>query len=432
MLVAPSTLSPPLSEVLVAASTVIASVIGGNNLDRSLAVVAPASRPAVQEIAYGALRQYGRGDALLAPLLAKSLADTGIRALLLAAVYRLESRPENVHTTVDQAVTAASIMANGRFKALVNGVLRNFQRRYVELEQSALSHESVRWQHPQWWIDKLRHAYPEYWQSILAAGNARPPMTLRLNRRRIIDTHTYLDKLSAAGVEARILDDRALMLSRPIPISQLPGFAEGDVSVQDWGAQQAALFLDLVDGQRVLDACAAPGGKMAHVLELADVELTALDVDSQRLTRVADNLERLGLTATLLTADCADLAAWWDGETTFDRILADVPCSASGVVRRHPDAKWLRRKADVSKFARMQARILDALWQALAPGGKMLYSTCSVFEEENRLQVDAFVSRHADAKRLPTGNRSASHSDYQLLPNDEHDGFYYALIQKDA
>ena len=182
----------------------------------------------------------------------------------------------------------------------------------------------------------------------------------------------------------------------------------------------------------VLDACAAPGGKTAHMLELADVDLTALDLDSHRLARVAENLERLGLKAKLLTADCAEVDTWWDGKAMFDRILADVPCSASGVVRRHPDAKWLRRKSDVSKFARTQARILDALWQVLAPGGKMLYSTCSVFEEENRLQVDAFVSRHADAKRLPTGSHPASHTDYQLLPTDERDGFYYALIQKDA
>lgn len=425
---APITTNPPLSKAFACAASVIAAVIGGRNLDRELASVPQALRPAVQDLAYGALRQYGRGDALLAPLLAKPLSELSIRTLLLAAVYRLEARPDDAHTSVDQAVSAAAAMANGRFKSLVNAVLRNFQRQYATLVDTALVHDYARWQHPQWWIEKVRLAHPQQWQDILMAGNGRPPMTLRLNRRRITDANTYIERLAQQGIGARALDDSAILLDKPVPVAQLPGFAAGEVSVQDWGAQRAASLLDAQPGMRVLDACAAPGGKTAHILELTDVDLTALDADAKRLQRVAENLGRLGLTAKLSAADCIAIDTWWD-QRPFDRILADVPCSASGVVRRHPDAKWLRRKSDVVNFARTQSRILEALWRLLAPGGKMLYCTCSVFEEENRQQIQAFVSRHADARRLPTGNQQ---TELQLLPSAEHDGFYYTLIEKNA
>lgn len=423
--------SPPLSIALASAASVIAAVIGGRNLDSELAPIPAALRPAVQDLAYGALRQYGRGDALLAPLLAKPLSELNIRALLLAALYRLEARPEDAHTTVDQAVSAAAFIANGRFKSLVNAVLRNFQRQYATLLDTALVHDYARWQHPQWWLEKVRLAYPQQWQDILAAGNGRPPMTLRLNRRRIDSASVYLDRLTQQNINARALDASAILLDKPVSVSKLPGFAAGDVSVQDWGAQQAAKLLDVQPGMRVLDACAAPGGKTAHLLELADVDLTALDVDPKRLERVAENLRRLALTAKLQAADCAAIDTWWQDQSSqpFARILADVPCSASGVVRRHPDAKWLRRKSDVTSFARTQSRILDSLWQVLAPGGKMLYCTCSLFQEENQNQMNAFLARHGDALRLPTGSMQ---TELQLTPTTEHDGFYYALVQKHA
>ncbi len=425
---APITANPPLSQAFAFAANVIAAVIGGRNLDRELAPVAAALRPAVQDLAYGALRQYGRGDALLAPLLAKPLGELTIRGLLLAAVYRLEARPDDAHTTVDQAVSAAASMVNGRFKALVNAVLRNFQRQHATLVDTALVHDYARWQHPQWWIEKVQLAYPQQWQEILAAGNGRPPMTLRLNRRRSSSTGAYIECLAQQGIGARSLDDSAILLDKPVPMAQLPGFAAGEVSVQDWGAQRAARLLDVQPGMRVLDACAAPGGKTAHILELADVDLTALDADAKRLERVAENLRRLGLTAQLQAADCTTMDDWWDNRP-FDRILADVPCSASGVVRRHPDAKWLRRKSDVAGFARTQSSILEALWRVLAPGGKMLYCTCSMFPEENQNQMQGFVSRHGDALRLPTEKQQ---TELQLIPTAEHDGFFYALIEKNA
>jgi len=425
--------SPSLSVSLIAAAEVVATVIGGRNVDAALAGVEAQLRPAVQDLAYGALRQYGRGDALLAELVAKPLTDTTVRGLLLAALYRIAERPEDVHTTVDQAVEAANGIGNGRFKALVNAVLRNALRQQSALTEKLATDDVFHWQHPKWWIAKLRESYPTQWENILAAGNTRPPMTLRINHRRIENTETYLNQLSTQGISARALDDSAILLDKPASIIQLPGFMAGDVSVQDWGAQRAAQLLDAQSGMRVLDACAAPGGKTAHIMECTDVDMVALDADQRRLLKVEDNLRRLGLltgpnTATLKAADCAKTTTWWDGRL-FDRVLADVPCSASGVIRRHPDAKWLRRPTDIGSFAATQSRILDALWQVIVTGGKMLYCTCSVFPEENQNQIKAFVSRHKDARRLPTGG---PHVELQLTPSTDHDGFYYALLQKHA
>ena len=251
-------------------------------------------------------------------------------------------------------------------------------------------------------------------------------MALRINPLRATLSET-LESFAEAGLAVRELPNGALLLDRPVPVSRVPGFAEGCVSVQDAGAQYAADYLDLDDGLRVLDACAAPGGKTAHILETADVILTALDSDAGRARRATENLDRLGLGAKVHTSDCRDLERWWNGRP-FDRILADVPCSASGVVRRNPDIKWLRRSDDIARFAAQQADILEALWRVLAPGGKMLYATCSVFAEENGDQVAAFAARHPDCRRIPIGGQL----DCQHLPCPEHDGFFYALLEKVA
>jgi 16S rRNA (cytosine967-C5)-methyltransferase len=428
----------PLAETSLAfalhgAARAVAEVIAGRNLNEALAGLwrdlpdlPPGQRGAVQDLAYVALRGYGRGNFFLARLMEKPLREEGMRALLLVTLARLEVRPEEAHTIVDQAVEAAAEHARGKYKALANGVLRNFLRRRAELEAAAAQDEVAHWQHPRWWIDKLRRDWPQDWQAILAAGNARPPMTLRVNPRRTGATD-FLAQLEAAGMPARLLDGGAILLERPVPVERLPGFAQGLVSVQDAGAQRAAALLDAHDGMRVLDACAAPGGKTAHILERVDVDLLALDADAGRAVRVSENLFRLGLLARVKPADCREVDAWWDGHE-FDRILADVPCSASGVVRRHPDIKWLRRTGDIAKFAAQQAEILDALWRVLAPGGKLLYATCSLFPEENGRQVAAFAARQEDCMRLPV----AGAFDLQLLPNEEHDGFYYALLEKQA
>jgi len=453
---------PPdsLAFALLRAAEVIAAVIvgdlkgasAGRNLDAALANCwqahkpLPAQRGAIQDLAYGALRQYGRGDFLLGRLLRAPLDEPGdklnLRAMLLAALYRLEARPEDAHTTVDQAVNAAARIGRGQFKALANAVLRNRLRQAESLLADAAADPVASLQYPPWWIEKIRSTYPEQWQDILAVGNGHPPMTLRVNRRRG-DAATYLAYLNDIGIGARQLDASAILLDRPQGVDKLPGFFDGLVSVQDWGAQRAALLLDAQPGQRVLDACAAPGGKTTHILECADVELLALDTEPQRAARIDENLSRLNLRAQVKAADCRAVDSWWDGRP-FDRILADVPCSASGVVRRHPDIKWLRREVDLAGFARSQREILEALWHVLAPGGKMLYCTCSLFPQENELQVAAFVQRHADALRLPTAEAGAAADQEeieegrgeerflyrQLLPQAEHDGFFYALLQK--
>lgn len=434
-----------LAFALLRAAEVIASVIAGHNLDAGLAACWQAhdfstgQRGAVQDLAYGTLRQYGRGDFLLSRLLRSPLPEAQgnsaarlQRALLLVALYLLETRPADAHTTVDQAVNAAASVDQGQFRALTNAVLRNRLRREAELLTAVAVDPAACHQHPRWWIARIQSAYPEHWQNMLAVGNSHPPMTLRVNRRRT-DGEAYLALLHATGIAARLLErnGHAILLEHPQGIAKLPGFHEGLVSVQDWGAQRAAPLLDAQPGMRVLDACAAPGGKTTHLLELADIDLLALDLEPARVARIVDNLARLGLRAEVTAADCRLPNNWWDSRP-FERILADVPCSASGVVRRHPDSKWLRREADIAGFARNQAGILDALWHVLAPGGKMLYCTCSLFPEENQLQIARFAANHADALQLPLGNEEAQAESpgWQLLPQAEQDGFYYALLQK--
>jgi len=425
-----------LAYALSLAAEAIAAVIAGRSLDAALAEcwrghgpLPAAVRGAIQDLAYGALRRYGRGDYFLEKLLHAPLRETRLRALLLAALYRLSQRPEDSHTTVDQAVAAAAVIRHGKYKALANALLRHYLRRRAELEAAADAQSSALHQHPDWWIALLRDSYPTEWPALLAAGNERPTMSLRVNRRRS-DVDATLRELTDQGIAARVLGDNAIMLEQPLPVARLPGFAEGCVSVQDWGAQQAAPLLAAQDGMRVLDACAAPGGKSAHLLELADIDLLSLDVDAGRAARISENLKRLGLTAQVGVADCRRLDLWWDGRP-FQRVLADVPCSASGVVRRHPDSKWLRRASDLVGFAATQAEILDALWRVLAPDGKMLYCTCSLFPQENAQQLAAFAQRHHDAVLLQTGAAGSSADKYwQLLPQREHDGFFYALLCK--
>lgn len=405
-----------------AAARILVDVFAGRSLaEGALDRVDARARPAVMDLVYSTLRQYGRGDFLLTRLLERPLTVPEVRALLLLALQRLEARPEAAHTVVDQAVTAAADVAAGRLRGLVNGVLRNYLRRRDELLAAAAADATATLCHPAWWQERLRQAYPDRWQDILAAGNQPPPMALRVNRRRG-ERAACLAELAAAGIAAEAWAGNAegILLARPVPVDRLPGFAEGRLSVQDPGAQRAAALLDPAPGSRVLDACAAPGGKAAHLLERAAIDLVALDLKPARCRRIEENLGRLGLAATVKAADCSRLSAWWDGQP-FAAVLADVPCTASGVVRRHPDAKWLRRPEDVASFARTQAAILDALWQVVAPGGKLLYATCSVFPEENGEQAQRFLARQPQARQV---------REEQLLPTDIHDGFYYCLLEK--
>lgn len=411
-----------LAYALLQAARIDAAVIAGQSLaDGMLGRVDPVARPAVQDLVYGSLRAYGRGDYFLSRLLERPLAVDEVRALLLVALYRLETRPEATHTVVDQAVSAASELADGKFRGLVNGVLRNFLRQQPALTADAAADPLAAAQHPDWWLAQLQAAYPQDWPSIIAAGNTPPPMGLRVNQRQI-GRDAYLQKLSEAGIAAQAIGEVGLALKRPVAVDSLPGFAQGMVSVQDPGAQLAAELLAPTPGSRVLDACAAPGGKTAHLLEVADLDLLALDLKAARCRRIEENLTRLKLAARVQVGDCVRLDQWWDGQA-FDAVLADVPCTASGVVRRNPDAKWLRREEDIASFAAAQARILNALWQVVRPGGKLLYATCSLFPRENGEQIARFLERQPQAIRR---------HEVQLLPTAERDGFFYCLLEKRA
>jgi 16S rRNA (cytosine967-C5)-methyltransferase len=429
-----------MHNIQLAASQIIQQVlVDGRNLNQVLddslsrkAVWTPAQRAALQDLSYGTLRFYGQLEAVLDELLHKPLSDRRIYYVLLVALYQLQYSKAAQHAVVDHAVRSAQ-MLNSKVSGLVNAILRNFLRSQAALLERAAQHTTGRYSYPQWWIDELQAQYGERSAAILEAGNQHPPMTLRVNQRRNT-TEDYMALLNQHNLSARLVEPDALQLDKPMSVDKLPGFFSGLVSVQDAGAQYAAHLLDVHDGMRVLDACAAPGGKTAHILELAQVEMVAVDKDESRLKRVADNLQRLNLTllggaAQLVVGDAAGPDAWWDGKT-FQRILADVPCSASGVVRRHPDIKWLRRSADIAGFAARQLDILRALWQLLAQDGKLLYATCSVFQQENEQVIAAFLAQRPDARRLPI--TLSFGIDGQLLPDNHHDGFYYALLHKSA
>jgi 16S rRNA (cytosine967-C5)-methyltransferase len=421
-------MSGALAQSLREAASIVARVAAGRSLSEELALLGGdnngVSRAALIDLTHGTLRRSGRGPAIVRELSRRGRPDALVEALLWCSLYALESGRYAEYTVVDQAVRACGLLEKWTAKGYVNGLLRSAVRERASLGSRLAADAEARYQHPLWWIDAVRAAYPESWQDALAAGNSHPPMCLRVNARRT-SPEAYLARLADSAIEARRIAPQALLLAKPLPVERLPGFAEGEVSVQDAGAQRAAAGLDLHEGQRVLDACAAPGGKAAHILETAAVSLTALDVERTRRARMAQEFERLHLRATLATADCTRVAEWWDG-APFDRILADVPCSASGIARRRPDVKWLRRAADLPAFAARQSAILDALWQVLGAGGKLLYVTCSVFPQENDAVIGAFVARAPGAVRLPLPDGAAA----QSLPGAEHDGFYYALIQK--
>lgn len=417
-----------------AAQVVQHVLLQGRNLDRALEQAqrsrrdwTPARLAALQDLSFGTVRFYGRLRALLAELAHKPVSDPRLQHLLLVALYQLFYGKSAHHAIVDHAVKAAREI-NPRTAGLTNAILRNALRERESLWAKTETDEAARFNHPAWWIAQLRRQYGAHAEAVLEAGNQHPPMVLRVNQRATTAT-AYLERLTAAEIGAKQIGPTALLLEKPVGVDKLPGFFDGVVSVQDAGAQLAAPLLDVHEGMRVLDACAAPGGKTAHILELAQVEMLALDKDEQRLTRVAENLQRLKLSGQLRVGDAANPESWWDGQP-FERILADVPCSASGVVRRHPDIKWLRRPEDVTGFAAQQSGILSALWRLLAQDGKLLYATCSVFAQENEQVIANFLDDHPDAQRLPLA--LPDHSQGQILPNEQRDGFFYALLHKTA
>ncbi len=434
-----------LAAVQCTASRVIGQTLKGHNLDRELesalarqADLGPGERAAVHAITFSTLRHLGLLQAQLARLVSRPLTDAPVRHLLLVALAQLQFSKTAPHVIVDQAVRAVEQLQLARAKGLVNAILRNYLRKAETLARETFKDDIARYDFPLWWIERMRAEYPQDWQRVLESAHAPPPMWLRVNTRRT-RVEDYVAALAQDGVGVEAQQGNAVRLAHGLPIDRLPGFADGRVSVQDLGAQWAAPLLQAQPGMRVLDACAAPGGKAGHLLELADCHLLALDHDAQRLQRVESNLKRLGLAAELRVADAAKRDTWWDGQP-FDRILADVPCSGSGVVRRHPDIKWTRRAADLAALAAQQHALLASLWPALAPGGRLLYATCSVFHAENGGVIDWFLARHADATRVevplpraqggPIGENPAEPLPGILLPNDAHDGFFYALLEK--
>lgn len=412
---------------VLAGKTLPAALVGAND-------AAAGDRALVHELAYGTLRFLGQVRASVRCLADRPLSDANVEALLWVALYQLIHTHAPAHAVVDCAVRATARLNRSSAQGLVNAVLRTFLRRRDAVLATVGRTPEARFSYPGWWIERLQAEQPARYAAVLDAGNARPPLCLRVNVRRIAPAD-YAAVLAAENIGAARVGAAGLILDKPRPASALPGYASGWFSVQDAGAQLAAPLLGAGDGMRVLDACAAPGGKTTHLAELASVDLTAVDIDAERLGRVAENLERLGLSSRLVAGDAADPGGWWNG-VPFDRILADVPCTASGVVRRHPDVKWLRRESDVAGFVEQQRRLLDALWAMLAPGGRLLYSTCSVFRAENAEQVDNFIARHPDASRVQIEWPGAlAGAAGQLLPAEgdaehNHDGFFYALLQK--
>ncbi|MBI2770212.1 MAG: 16S rRNA (cytosine(967)-C(5))-methyltransferase RsmB [Burkholderiales bacterium] len=430
----------PLWRQLQAAASVLAAVRAGESATPALARVDGALRPGAQALVFQTLRNLGRADALRR-LLAKRAPPPLADALLctaLALAWDEAAAPYEVFTLVDQAVEAAKRDPATRGQAsFINACLRRFMREREALVAESGKDPVAQWNHPRWWIDRLRKDHPQQWQAILRASNAQPPMTLRVNQRKS-SPERYLLAYAAMNSIATRVGEFGVALDRARPVHEVAGFDEGVVSVQDAAAQIAAplLLRELRAGVplRILDACAAPGGKTAHLLELADAHVIALDVDPARCERIQDTLGRLGLRAEIVAADAGEPAAWWDG-VPFDAILLDAPCTASGIVRRHPDVRWLRRESDIAQLARQQARLLAALWPLLRPGGRLVYCTCSVFRAEGEQQMQTFVAHNKDAALRPAPGHLLPQSGAKgdAVPDNaegEHDGFFYALLEK--
>lgn len=424
-----------------AAALAVARVIrGGESLADALpaviAAVAAGDRALAAELAYGTLRYLPRLEFLLTQLMTRPVRrrEPEVHALLLVGLYQLGYTRVPAHAAVSETVTAARALDKAWAAGLTNAVLRRYQRERDALEARLDAHPVARFAHPAWLIEAVRRDWPDDWEAVLAANNARAPLTLRVNAARTT-REAYCARLAAAGLaaEPHPYARDAVTLADAVDVEHLPGFAQGEVSVQDAAAQLAADLVDPRPGERLLDACAAPGGKTGHLLERAgDAELVALDADSGRLARIAENLARLGLAARLVVGDARKPRDWWDGRP-FDRILLDAPCSASGVIRRHPDIKTLRRATDLPKLAGQQAAMLDALWPLLQPGGKLVYATCSIFEAENAAQIARFVARHADAVAVPLAVPWGRVRGFgrQILPGEAGmDGFFYACLVK--
>ncbi|HIF9367279.1 TPA: 16S rRNA (cytosine(967)-C(5))-methyltransferase RsmB [Photobacterium damselae] len=422
--------------VRAAAAQVIYQVV---DQGQSLSTALPAAQQQIkerdqallQEICYGVLRWLPRLESITQKLMDKPLKGKQrvFHHLILVGLYQLGYMRIPAHAAVAETVNATKNLKKPQLRGLVNAILRNYQRQQQELDAQAVSHDAGKYGHPSWLLKLLKQAYPNDVDAICAANNTKAPMWLRVNRQH----HTrdeYRKLLDTEGIATELHPQAgdALRLLSPCDVYKLPGFEQGWVSVQDAAAQLAIEYLQPQAGELILDCCAAPGGKTAHILEhVPSAQVVAIDCDEHRLARVHDNLQRLNLQAKVLCADARYPDKWWDGDK-FDRILLDAPCSATGVIRRHPDIKWLRRGEDIAALAQLQAEIFDAMWLQLKSGGTLVYATCSITPQENRDQVSAFLARTADATLVGS---EATNPGRQILPGEENmDGFYYAVLQK--
>jgi len=430
----------PLWRQLQGAASLLLAVRDGQSMTAALLDVDSTLRPGVQALGFHALRWLGRAEALRQQL-AKRPPPPEADALLcvvLALIWNEQDAPYTLHTLVDQAVEAAKRSeATTHQASFINGCLRRFLRERDALVAKTDANPQAVWNHPQWWIDRVRKDHPEQWQTILRANNAKAPLVMRVNPRKT-NVAEYILALAAMNIEASQVGEHGVILAKAISVPSLPGYAEGHFSVQDAAAQLAApLLLNALPAESklsILDACAAPGGKTAHLLELGNNAVTALDIDARRCERIAQNLDRLGLQARIVVGDAAQPGSWWDGQA-FDGILLDAPCTASGIVRRHPDVRWLRRLTDIAQLSGIQAQLLQTLWPLLKPGGALVYCTCSVFRAEGDNQIETFLAHHTDARLMPSPGHLLPQISVPgaVIPDNlmrEHDGFYYALLQK--
>jgi 16S rRNA (cytosine967-C5)-methyltransferase len=439
----PKTASVPLWQQLQAVAQALAQVRRGVSGTAALEAVPSNLRPGVQALLFQALRQLGRAQALRAQLASRTPAPLpdALLCTALALAWDPDNAPYEPHTLVNQAVEAAKNTRNLQMQAnFLNACLRRFLRERDALVKATDNDVQSQWNHPEWWVKRLQQDHPDHWQDILIANNQAAPMTWRVNTSRISREALQADWANH-GLASQAVGEQGLVLMQAHNVRDIPGFAEGLCSVQDAAAQCAAQMLlkDLAPASqalRVLDACAAPGGKTAHLLEMLNEAstVTALEIDPQRCERIAQNLQRIGRSATVVAADAAQTKTWWDGQL-FDAVLLDAPCTASGIVRRHPDVRWLRREADIAKLAAIQKNLLKQLWPLVKPGGRLLYCTCSVFKAEGENQAKTFVEHNTNARLLPSMGHLRPQSrttDTALVDNlsGDHDGFYYALLEK--
>ena len=414
---------------------IVEQVLIGNNLDKSFKLILTKydddkieNLPQIKDMVYGAIRNLGKSYFYIDKLVKNKIENKCLESLLHIALFQIINGRSNDFTLVNQAVYAAKRI-DYKKSSFINGVLRNFLRSKDNLQKELKENEAAYYSYPYWWVEKVKKQYPKDWKNILDIGNQHPPLALRINLKKI-RVKEYLNILKKRNINYTLVGGECLIINKPLEVNKIPGFLDGKISVQDFGAQLAAHIIDLKKNQRVLDACSAPGGKACHMLELNKIKLIAVESEEQRIIKIKENAQRLDLQMEILNNKIDNQNKWWN-KKHFDRILLDVPCSASGIVRRHVDIKWLRRVNDFKKFGDNQLHLIKSVWPMLKKNGKLLYVTCSIFDEENRNVIEKFKKELNDVSELSIEfPANVSYKNNQLLPSDNHDGLFYALLQK--